>query len=476
MPETDSRLELLTTREAAQILKVSSNTVRREIAAGRLTAVRVGRAIRIRRAALEQFVTPPRTASELTERGSAAAGQRPLEGIRVLAPEQVIAGPYGSMFLAAFGADVIRIERPPNGDLYRNMPPYVENERGRTGPGLLANSLNKRSLALDLQREEAREIFRRLVAQVDVIWENNRPGVMDRLGLGYQAMREINPGIVYVSISGFGQRSASDSPYADWPAFDIVAQAMGGLLMRAGKIGDPPVYPGLTLGDHIPALMAIIGCLLALRWRDLTGEGQHVDIAMLDATAALLAGVLPQCSFDPELARRRTVTTTFPYGAFACADGYFVMAVVGDDLWRRFCQILDRLDLLADPTLQVGQDRVLRADYLTEIIEAWAADKTADEASAALVAAGIPAGPVRRVDQLLACPHLNARGMILEIDDPVAGPRPVLGVPIRLSGVPPPRTNPPPQFGQHADEILGRDLGMTPAEIQRLRESGVVCG
>ena len=378
------------------------------------------------------------------------------------------------MILAAFGADVIRVERPGQGDMYRSLPPYVENERGRTGYGLLANNLNKRSVTLDLQREEAREIFRRLAARVDVIWENNRPGVMDRLGLGYQAIREINPRIIYVSVSGFGQKWASESPYADWPAFDIVAQAMGGLMMRAGRAGDPPVFSGYPLGDQFPSVIATLSCLLALRWRDLTGKGQHVDISMYDATTSLLSVILAQYGFDPSVITRGMMGTSAPYGPYACADGYFVLAAAGDTMWQRFCQVLDRPDLLADPGLRTGRDRAARADFLREIIETWAADKTRAEVVEVFIKAGLPAGPVQEVGDLIACPHLNARGMILRVDDPVAGTRPALGFPINLAAAPPPRSDPPPQLGQHTDEILSQELGLSAAEIERLRQTGVV--
>lgn len=401
---------------------------------------------------------------------------RPLDGIRVLAPEQVIAGPYGSMILSAFGADVIRVERPPNGDMYRNNPPYIENEHGRTGYGLLANNLNKRSIALDLQLPEAQEIFRQLAAKVDVVWENNRPGVMDRLGLGYEAIRAINPRIIYVSVSGFGQTWSSKSPYSHWPAFDIVAQAMGGLLMRAGNEGDPPIYNGFALGDQYPSVMATIGCLLALRWRDQTGQGTHVDISMYDATASLMNLVLSAYTFDPRLARRGALATSYPYGAFACADGYFVLAVAGDVMWQRFCKILERPDLLADETLKTGSDRAQRSEYIKGIIEEWAADKTREEVVPTFIDAGIPAGPVRDVGDLLECPHLAARDMIAQVDDPVTGPRPVMSVPIRFSHAPAPRTDPPPQFGQDGADILHDLLGLSSEDIARLRESGVLHG
>ncbi|HEX2171909.1 MAG TPA: CoA transferase, partial [Dehalococcoidia bacterium] len=300
----------------------------------------------------------------------------PLEGIRVLAPEQVIAGPYGSMILASFGADVIRVERPPTGDMYRTNLPYIENERGRTGYGLLAHNLNKRSIVLDLQREEARQIFRDLAKKVDVLWENNRPGVMDRLGLGYQDIRAINPRIVYVSVSGFGQTWASDSPYADWPAFDIVAQAMAGLMMRAGSEGAPPIYSGYPLGDLFPSVIATLGCLIALRGRDLTGQGQHVDISMYDAMTSLLTTVFSAYTFDKSLATRGGMGTSFPYGSFACRDGYFVLAVAGDVMWQRLCKLLDRPDLFADESLKTGTGRAARAPFLRGIVEDWAREKT----------------------------------------------------------------------------------------------------
>lgn len=400
----------------------------------------------------------------------------PLEGIRVLAPEQVIAGPYGSMILGSFGADVIRVERPPVGDMYRTNHPFVENERGRTGYGLLAHNLNKRSIVLDLQQEEARAIFRGLAKKVDVVWENNRPGVMDRLGLGYQHIREINPRIVYVSVSGFGQTWASASPYADWPAFDIVAQAMAGLMMRAGTAGEPPTYSGYPLGDLFPSVVATLGCLLALRGRDVTGQGQHVDISMYDAMTSLMTTVFSAYTFDKGMATRGGMATSFPYGAFKCQDGFFVLAVAGDVMWQRFCTVIDRPDLFADETLKTGTGRAARAPFLRRIVESWARDTTRLQVVEILIKAGIPAGPVQDIGDLLECPHLQARGLIRQVDDPVAGPWPVMGVPIRLSESGPAKADPPPQFGEHTDEILTQELGLSPEEIQRLRAAGVVGG
>ena len=402
-----------------------------------------------------------------------SSSPRPLEGIRILACEQALAAPYGSMLLAAFGADVIRVERPPNGELFRTNPPFVENERGRTSYGLLANDLNKRSIVLDLQQEEGRALFRDLAKQSDVVWENNRPGMMDRLGLGYRQLREINPRLVYVSVSGFGQEWASDSPFTKRPAYDIMAQGMGGVMLRAGKEGEPPVYNGIALGDQFPGVLAALGCMIALRGRDATGIGQHVDISMYDAMASLLSLTLSQHLFDPKVVKRGLIATSAPYGCYAAADGYFTLAVVGAQPWKSFCTIIDHPELLQDKTLATGHDRAARADYLKGMLEQWASDKKVARVVDVFLEAGIPSGPVQDLEDLLTCPHLAARNMILQVDDPVAGRMPVMGFPMLFSDTPP-RSDPPPQFGQHTDEILSRELGLSADRIAQLRRTGVV--
>lgn len=401
--------------------------------------------------------------------------QRPLEGIRVLALEQFAAGPYGSMFLTDFGAEVIKIEAPGIGEGGRNIQPYVENERGRTSYAMVSRNRGKKSLSLNLQKEEGREIFRRLAGVSDVVWENMRPGVMDKLGLGYRALRALNPKIIYASISGFGHGDIYQSPYIELPAFDIAAQAMSGLMLRPGQKGQPPLFLGFALGDYYPGVMATMGVLLALRWRDLTGQGQHVDISMYDATISLNELGIVFYSFTKQLAERGVIALAAPYGAFQAKDGYVVIAVVGEPIWARFCRAIGREDLLQDPSLQSGVERVKRMDdLLRPIVEGWSRDKTRAEVVEYLNRHGVPTMPVREVDDLFSCPHARARRMLLEVDDPVAGKQTVAGNPVKLSAVPDAPAVPPPQLGQHTEEVLSGLLGLREAELARLREAGVI--
>lgn len=402
-----------------------------------------------------------------------AVVSRPLDGIRVLACEQFLAGPYGSMVLAAYGADVLRVERPPLGEVFRVNVPAVENERGRTSYGLLANNLNKRSIVLDLQQEKGREIFRDLARKSDVVWENNRPGIMDRLGLGYRDLNAINPRLVYVSVSGYGQQWASNSPYTGHPAYDILAQAMGGLMMRSGSAGDAPIYNGYPLGDQFPSILAALGCVMALRGRDVTGVGQHVDISMYDAMASLMSQTMSQYVFAPEIVKRGVSAASAPYGAYAASDGYFVVAVVTEPVWKSFCELIGHADMASDPNLQTGRDRAKRSAELKDLIETWASDKKVDAVVKVMADAGVPVCKVQDLPDLLTCPHLAARDMVLQVNDPVAGMKPVMGFPIRLSGSSP-RREPPPQFGQHTDEVLRQDLGLSDEQIHGLRSAGIV--
>ncbi|MBI3964037.1 MAG: CoA transferase [Chloroflexi bacterium] len=400
---------------------------------------------------------------------------RPLEGIRVLAIENFVAGPYGSMVLADFGAEVIKVEPPGTGEGYRSVAPYWEKDGAKSSMGLMRCNRNKKSVALNLQTDAGKDLFRKLAKQSDVVWENLRPDVMNRLGIGYEALSRENERLIYVSLSGYGHADVLKSPFLDRPAFDIIGQAMSGLMYRPGNAGDPPVYLGFPLGDQYTSMIGVIGALVALQWRHLTGKGQHVDVAMYDTMASLNEYAVNYYAMLQQVPTRGAMATSAPYGAFKVKDGYVVIAVVGPPIWDRFCRGIGRTDLLEDPTLQTGADRGKRQDdYLRPLIEEWAADKTRAEVTDILTKAGVPASPIQDVDDLFGCPHVAARQMLMTLDDPAAGPVKVAGNPIKLSGVPESPNRPAPQLGADGDEILGGLLGLDEAGIARLRSEGVV--
>lgn len=399
----------------------------------------------------------------------------PLAGVRVLAVENFMAGPFGSMMLADAGAEVMKIESPEGGDGSRQVARILKDEQGQPiGAPFVRFNRNKKSLTLNLRAEPGKEIFRRLVKLADVVWENFRPGVMDRLGLGYGALREINPRLIYTSVSGFGHLDIYPGPYWERPAFDMVVQAMAGLMMLPGKDGDPPLWLGFPLSDLYPSMLAAYGTLLALMARERTGRGQHVDIAMYDASVSLneravslayITGEAPQRGADPYFA---------PYGPFQAQDGFVVIGLISEPMWPRFCQALKRPDLEADPRLRNGMDRFRHMEsVLKPIIDQWLADKTAEEAAQILLESGVPAAPVQTAKDLLRCPQVHARRMLLEFDyygNRVAA----AGNPVKLSASPEGPPSSPPRLGQHTEEILRTLLGIGPEEIVRLRAEGII--
>ena len=400
--------------------------------------------------------------------------RQPLTGIRVLAVEHFMAGPYGSLLLAQAGAQVIKIERPGSGELGRVSSPAVTDGRGgRTNHQMLRVNRHKLSLTLDLKQGAGQDIFRRLVSTADVVWENQRPDTLDRLGLGYEALRAIKPDLIYVSVNGFGGR-AGGSPYADWPAFDIIAQAMGGLALRPGAAGDPPIYSNFPVGDQYPATLAAYGVLLALYDRAMTGQGRRVEISMYDAAVALNETAISLYDLTGSIPPRGAPGFLSPFGAFRAANGYFVIAVGTNAQWRLLCRVMEREDL-AGPDLEDPRERERQLEtVIRPAIEKWAAQHDKLTVARILAENGIPAGPVQDVDELFSCPHLAARDMIVEVDDPVAGRRKVAGNPVKLSGIPPLPAAPPPQVGQHSEHLLGELLGLTSTDLAALRAQGVI--
>lgn len=402
-----------------------------------------------------------------------SAGPYPLSGIRVLAVEHFRMGPHGTMMLADAGAEVIKVE-PPGGEQGRAMT--IRGRDGQEVPFLPASlNRNKKSITLNLQQEEGVELFKSLVRVSDIVWENMRPGVMDRLGVGYEALKEVNPGIIFVSLSGFGQGDICPGPFRDWPAFDAVGQAMSGFMFAAGKEGDPPLLSASAVADTVPSITAAFAALVALQMRQRTGLGQHVDVSMYDSMVALNNLAINLYLFaDAKMPRGRLITSA-PFGPFKAKDGYVVIAAGGERIWQRFCQAIGREDLVGRPELRNGHERALNLEtILRPIIEDWTADKTRQEVCHRLLEHEVPAVPAQDVEDVVACPHLEARNAFWEIDDPSLGKVKVVGSPIKMSAALPSPPTSPPLAGEHNREIYGDLLGLSSQQVDALRGKGVL--
>ncbi len=414
---------------------------------------------------------------ELGETRSAKGppGGRPLDGVRVLAVEQMQALPFATQLLAHLGADVVKIEHPEHGESGRGSRPQITDTDGRrVGATYLRNNLSKRSLALDLKHAEGRALFERLVPRFDVVAENFTPGTMQRLGLGYEALSALHPRLVYLSISGFGH--LAPTPYAHWPAYAPIAEAMAGLyepLREADR--PPPVVVAGALGDNASALYAVIGLLAALRQRDATGHGQQVDIAMFDAMLAM-TDMVPFMWSLGEPPSAATSKRTGLVNAFRARDGYFVIAVFRDHQMEQLATLVGCEGWLRDERLATREGWAAHSDGLIrDGLEAWARDKTKLEAAEALCAAGIPAGPSNTAPDLHADPHVRARDMLIEMPHPgTERPMLVVGNPVKLSGAADGPATRFPSLGEHTDVLLAELLDLDRDEIARLRESGAI--
>lgn len=401
---------------------------------------------------------------------------RPLEGLRILAVEQVQVGPLGSMLLADLGAEVVKVERPGVGELARAVNRFPLGPNGEPVPFTIVRlNRNKKSITLDLKHERGKAVFRELVAVADAVWENFAPGTMDALGLGWAHLREINPALIYVSISGFGHRDVLPGPYADRPAYDQVIQAMSGLMYMPGKPGDPPIPLGFPAADMVPAVFAVAGLLAALYERQRTGRGRHVDIAMYDCMLMANERALGLLGILGRAPARGQGDTSAQLGVFAAGDGYVAIGIVTQAVWPAFCRALGREDLLADERVRTPEGRSRHVEeVLRPAIEGWARDRTREQVVEALLAAGVACGPVRRVEEVYACPQTAARQMLLEMEHPVAGTVRVAGNPLKMSDMEPVVARRPPELGEHTDEVLAGWLGYTGAEVAALRAAGVL--
>ena len=408
-----------------------------------------------------------------------AAGERPasapgdsrpaLAGIRVLDLTQVLAGPYCTQILGDFGADVVKIESPSGGDQARaSMGPRLA---GDDRAGFLAVNRNKRSVTIDLRHEEGTAALVKLVHGADVLVENFRPGVTNRLGISYDTLSEVNPRLIYASISGFGY----SGPESRRAGYDLVAQAMSGIMSVTGHPGGPPVKCGVPVSDLTAGLYAVIGILTALAARTHTGRGQHVETALYDAAVGLsIWEAVDYWATGREPGPLGSAHRfNAPYQALATGDGYLTVAANNPKSWGQLCTVLGRGDLLEDPRFADNDARMTHREELAAELESALSARPAEDWASRLIDAGVACGPIRSYSQVLADPHTLARGLVIGVEHPVEGQTRALATPVRLSATPAAVRSAAPLLGDSTEEILA-ELGYEPDRIAALRAAGVV--
>jgi len=392
----------------------------------------------------------------VTPAGLAPGPTGPLAGVRVVDATQALAGPFCSMLLADLGADVIKVE-PPAGDMSRYSGPFTPEDTERAYGGYFASiNRNKRSVVLDLKTDFGRSALLRLVDGADAFVENSRAGVMDGLGVGYEVMRDRNGRLVYAAIRGFGDPRTGASPYLEWPAFDVVAQAMGGVLRITGSAEGEAFRCGASVGDLYPATLAALGIAAALHHAARTGEGQFLDVAMYDGVLALCETIVYRYSYTGQIARPNGNghPSLTPFDVFATADGACAVAAPTEKHWALLCEIIGRPDLVDDERTRTNPVRVANAPFVRGVVSGWTSARTTAEVVGAL-GGRVPVGPVQTADAIFDDPHVAARGMLVEVPQP-DGSRPVVlpAPPIKLAGTPSGVYRRPPRLGEHTAEVL----------------------
>jgi crotonobetainyl-CoA:carnitine CoA-transferase CaiB-like acyl-CoA transferase len=391
----------------------------------------------------------------------------PLAQLKVLDVSQVMAGPFCCMLLGDMGADVIKIEPPVTGDQTRRSMGF--RLKGSDSGGFLALNRNKRSIEIDLKNESGREVFYDLVRSADILVENNRPGVAARLKIDYPTLRAINPRLVYASISGFGQTG----PWAQRPGFDLIAQAMSGVMSGTGYPGLPPVKNSTPIADLGSGLLALYGILSAIIGREQSGEGQFIDASLFETALSLSiwetaeywgTGRVP----GPIGSANRM---SAPYQAVRSADGYLVIGAANQKLWISLCEVIGRLDLVEDRRFLTNTERLQNREVLIEEIEKSLMQRSSEEWTGALLAAGVPAAPIYDYAQALQSEQARARHMVMEMEHPVEGAIKALGFPVKMSETPQEVRYPPPLLGQHTEAVL-TELGYNSVKVQELRNKG----
>lgn len=394
---------------------------------------------------------------------------RPLEGIKVLDLSRILAGPYCTMILKELGAEIIKVELPGKGDDSRYYGPF------KNGQSVYFISINrgKKSITLNLKSAEGIKILKEMVKKFDILLENFRPGTMEKLGIGYDVLKKINPRLIYAAASGFGHTG----PDSHKPAYDMLVQAMGGMMSITGWKDTPPTRVGMSIGDIGTSLFTAIGINSALYQREKTGVGQKIDIAMLDCQVALLENALVRYQVDgkpPTPVGNRHPTIT-PFQAFKAKDDYFVLALGNDNLWVKFCNAIGREELISDSKFATNGARTENLGILIPLLEDIFLTRTASQWIELFEDKGIPCSPINTIDKVMNDEQVLARNMIVEVEDDRAGTTKIAGNPIKMTSIPEEsKREPAPKIGEHTEEILGKYLGFDEKKIKQLKEDGVI--
>ncbi|HYD49466.1 MAG TPA: CoA transferase [Terriglobales bacterium] len=393
-----------------------------------------------------------------------------LDDIWILDLSRVIAGPFGTTLLGDMGANIIKVELPGRGDDGRYGFPTVEG----VPVAFLALNRNKKGVTLDVRKPEGAAIVKKLAAKVDIVVENFAAGTMDRWGLGYDTLKEVNPRLIYAALSGFGQTG----PYSNRTSYDIIAQAMGGLMSMTGFADGPPTRGGGSLGDFIGGTFLTIGILGALHYRERSGRGQFVDISNMDVIMSMLDNWPTLYRTTGKLPQRGGNRHPFvaPYDCFHARDGYLVIGIGNSQLFRTLMTAIGREELGRDPRYKSPNARLERHAEVNRIVGEWVAERTVDEVMAILgpEGANIPCAPVMTVDRLVEDPHVRAREMVVEMDHAKLGKVPVTGIALKLSESPGTIDRLGPDLGEHNEEIYGEMLGLSASELEQLKNEGVI--
>jgi len=410
---------------------------------------------------------------EISNEDAARYG-KPLDGVKILAAEQMQALPFATQLLARLGAEVVKIEHPINGESARGALPSMDDPSGRpVGATFLRNNLNKKSVGIDLSTSEGQDLFLRLVPNFDVVGDNFKPGTMKKFGLDYKSINSKYPNVIVISISGFG--NSGNSPYQNWPAYNSVAEAMSGLYDFKRREGEPPaVNPMGAVGDIATSLFGVIGILAALRHRETTGEGQYIDLAMFDCMASLADVAI---NFHSMGISREPNPAPYVIASFRCSDGYLILQIVREHQFENLANLIGRPDWIGDSRFEerTGWGEHLHSEIIPAL-EKWAENQTRSETSSLLAEANVASGPVLTAPEVVKDPHLEERNMIVAFPrtDGINEPILIPGNPIKMSKVSEGPEVRVPWIGEHTNEVLTEELGLSETELENLKKTGII--